>query len=244
MNAGHEWLLGELRQAARPITSDAWQNDSYGGSGRPFYNVSAPTRREIVRRWLRANPGISRSAVLTVVESLTEGKSHEEKTLAAILIAADAETRRRASPDDIERWLGRLNGWAEIDCLCQNVFQAEDFLGDWPRWKGLVVRLSRDRNINKRRASLVLLNASVRYSRDPRLRDLAFGVIERLEGERDILITKAVSWLLRSMVGQHREAVEAYLAAHGPSLPRIAVRETRMKLTTGVKSGRSRSQAR
>ena len=72
----------------------------------------------------------------------------------------------------------------------------------------------------------------------PRFRDLGFEVIEQLKSERPILITKAVSWLLRSMAGRHGAAVAAYLDAEAATLPAVAVRETRTKLKTGTKSGR------
>jgi 3-methyladenine DNA glycosylase AlkD len=65
-------------------------------------------------------------------------------------------------------------------------------------------------------------------------------VVERLKGERAILITKAVSWLLRALVDRHHEAVAVYVDANASSLPAIAVRETRTKLATGTKSGMSR----
>jgi 3-methyladenine DNA glycosylase AlkD len=79
----------------------------------------------------------------------------------------------------------------------------------------------------------------VRYSDDARLSDLSFALIERLKGERDILITKAVSWLLRNLTLRHKQEVAAYLKANGASLPPIAVRETTRKLKTGTKSGKS-----
>jgi 3-methyladenine DNA glycosylase AlkD len=63
-------------------------------------------------------------------------------------------------------------------------------------------------------------------------------VVARLEDERSILITKAVSWSLRTLIARHREAVVAYLARHEATLPKVALRETRMKLATGVKSRR------
>jgi len=243
MNGEHAALLAQLRQAARPTFLERHTTDSYGGSGHLFYNVSVPDRRAIARRWLAANRTMTPAAFLAVVESLFEGESHEEKTLAAILLGCHPTGRRDALPDDVDRWLGCLNGWAEIDSLCQNVFSAQEMLADWPEWRRLLEQLSRDANINKRRAALVLLNGPVHYTDEARFRDLALEFIGRLKGERDILITKAVSWLLRSMITRHREAVEACLAEHGSSLPAIAVRETRTKLATGTKSGRVRGGA-
>jgi 3-methyladenine DNA glycosylase AlkD len=244
MHEGHAAMLAELRSIGRFTGPGGRQNDSYGGSGRPYYGVGAPDRRAMVRRWIAGHKAEPAAEVLSLAESLFDGESHEEKTLGAILIAAHPKARAAAAPADVGRWLGRLHGWAEIDSLCQNVFGPEQMLADWPAWQALLEALSRDPNVNKRRAALVLLNAPNRYSGDPRFRDLGFDVIERLKGERDILITKAVSWLLRSMIARHRAAVAAYLAAEAPSLPAIAVRETRVKLATGTKSGRSKTAQR
>ncbi|HEY5070565.1 MAG TPA: DNA alkylation repair protein [Caulobacteraceae bacterium] len=240
----HAKLLAELRAAARPTSLERHQRDSYGGSGHLFYCVSAPTRRAIAKAWLAKHRSLDVKDFLAAVESLFAGQSHEEKTLAALLVGCHATARREVRPSDIDRWLGQLNGWAEIDALCQNVFGFEQMLAAWPDWRRLIQRLARDQNINKRRAALVLLNAPVHYCDDPRFSDLAFATIATLSGERDILITKAVSWLLRSMVKRRRDEVARYLAEHGPSLPRIAVRETATKLATGTKSGRGRTSSR
>ena len=241
MNPDHARLLEEIRAAGRPTAADRHQTDSYSGSGRPFYVVSAPAQRAIARRWLAERGALGSDAFLAVVESLFDGVSHEEKTLAALLLRENRKARRAVRPADVDRWLGKLNGWAEIDGLCQNHFAAEEMIADWPGWKALIEGLSRDADINKRRAAMVLLNAPVRYSDDARFVGLALAVIDRLKAERDILITKAVSWLLRSMITRHRAAVEACLAAHGSSLPAVAVRETRIKLATGTKSGRRKA---
>jgi 3-methyladenine DNA glycosylase AlkD len=240
MNPAHADLLAELKALARPIPPDWPTTDSYGGSGHLFYRVSVPERRTMARRWIAANKQAPTEDVLVVIDSLFQGESHEEKTLAALLLDYHAAARRKAVPADLDRWLSQLNGWAEVDSLCQNRFSAEEMLADWPAWRGMLERFSKDSDINKRRAAMVLLNAPVHKSDDPRFRDLALAVIERLMDERDILITKAVSWLLRSMAARHREAVERCLAEHAERLPKIAIRETRTKLATGTKSGRSK----
>jgi len=175
-----------------------------------------------------------------MAERLFRGEAYEEKTLAALLMQASARARRAATPAMVDRWLDHLQGWAEIDSLCASVFGPEQMGADWLAWRALIERLAGDANINRRRAALVLLCMPTRKSGDPRFRDLAFELVERLKREKPILITKAVSWLLRSMAAQHRAAVAAYLEANAASLPAIAVRETRVKLATGTKSGRSR----
>ncbi|HEY1928960.1 MAG TPA: DNA alkylation repair protein [Caulobacteraceae bacterium] len=240
MHPEHARLLAEIRALAPSPREEPPQRDSYGGSGHPFYRVGVPERRAIAKAWVARRRGRDPSETLAVIDSLFAGDSHEEKTLPGFILALDRVAHRRVRPADLDRWLGELNGWAEIDCLCQSVFTAEDMAADWPAWKALIDRLAADKNINKRRAALVLLNAPVRGSDDPCFRDLALQVIDTLKAERDILITKAVSWLLRTTTSRHRAAVEDYLAREADHLPKIAVRETRIKLATGTKSGRGR----
>jgi 3-methyladenine DNA glycosylase AlkD len=238
MHPEHARLLAELRAAAPVTPRGGSNNDSYGGSGRPFFGITAPVRRDIARRWAAARLDAAPAEILAVVESLSEGDTHEERTQGALLLAAHAGARRAARSEDVERWVGRLNGWAEIDCLCQNLFTWKDMAADWPAWKAMVERLRDSDNINKRRAALVLLNGPVNASDDARFAALAFEGLDTLQAERHILITKAVSWLLRSLTRRHRQAVIDYLERHAQTLPAVALRETRAKLATGTKSGR------
>ena len=235
MSPEHKALLEELKAAARPADS-RFDPASYLKSGATFINVAVPEQRRIAKTWLKAHGDWTTREILTLVGELVEGGSHEEKTVGLHLAEGLGRGRRPFGPAQVDPWLDHLVGWAEVDSLCQSMFGPEDLLGDWSIWSGFIRRLSKDANINKRRASLVLLNRSTRTSPDPRVRDLAFETVEVLKGEREIIITKAVSWLLRSMGEQHPAEVLAYLDAEGPTLPAIAVRETRIKLTTGRKT--------
>jgi 3-methyladenine DNA glycosylase AlkD len=235
--AEHARLVAALAAAGTPYFGDPQGNDSYSGSRHPFYFVSVPERRAMARWWLRTSKPTAEQ-VLAMADSLFRGRSHEEKTLGALLLGYSAAARRVATPAMVDAWLGELHGWAEIDSLCASVFSAADLTVGWPAWRGLIERLASDPNINKRRAALVLLATPTRTTDDPRFAELAFQVIGALAPERDILITKAVSWLLRSMTARHAAAVAAYLDAHGSVLPAIAIRETRAKLASGTKSGR------
>lgn len=235
--AEHAGLVAQLR-AAGTAYRGGQHNNSYTGSGHPFFNASVPDIRKIGRAWLAGRRKADDADLLAVVASLFIGEAYEEKVLAAILLAANARTRRLGTPALADGWLNHLQGWAEIDSLCASVFGPDEMEADWPAWRDLIRRLSQDPNINRRRAALVLLCRPTRTSSDPRYRDLAFEVVERLKSERDILITKAVSWLLRSMVQRHAPRVAGYLDGEAASLPAVAVRETRTKLRTGTKSGK------
>ena len=235
-------LVAQLRAAGKPYRGGQ-ANDSYTGSGHPFFNVSIPDLRRIARTWLAAHRRDTDPELFAVVDALFRGEAYEEKVLAAVLLGSNPRIWRQVTPAMVDGWMEDLKGWAEIDSLCAGAFWAEAMTTGWPAWRALIQQLARDPNIHKRRAALVLLTAPTRKSDDPRFRDLGFEVVERLKPERPILITKAVSWLLRSMAPRHGPAVGAYLEANAASLPAIAVRETRTKLATGTKTGRTRRTA-
>jgi 3-methyladenine DNA glycosylase AlkD len=235
MHAEHEALLKQLHAASRG-PDGRFNAQAYLGTGSRSLDVSVPARRKIARDWRAAHKDWPTPQVLALVEELVKGDTHEEKTLGLLILELLAPARRPFGPAEVDRWLDHLVGWAEVDSLCQSMFGPQDLLGDWPAWSALIRQLARDPNINKRRAALVLLTRPTRTSPDPRLRDLSFEAIDELKAEKPIIITKAVSWLLRSLAEQHGDAVGRYLDAERDSLPKIAVRETRAKLTTGRKT--------
>lgn len=161
------------------------------------------------------------------------GTSFDELAIAAYLVS---RVKNKIDPRLIDKWLNYTVGWAEVDSLCQSNFDAAVVLTNWPQWHQFLVKLSDDKNIQKRRASMVLLCKSLRQSDDSRLSDLAFELVDKLKFEKEILITKAVSWILRSLVKHHPDELAVYLENNQISLPRIAYREASKKLTTGRKN--------
>ena len=237
----HKVLIAGLEKHRRN-RAHSQANDSYLSSGHRYYDVSVPTLRTLAKAWLKENGDIPDAEFLTVLDGLYRGKSYEEKVLASILLSYHRTGPGTIGPKLLDGWLDHLVGWAEIDSLCvcsssasRRNFTEDEMLDDWSEWVRFIRKLSRDKNINKRRAALVFLTVPARYSEDKRLAALGFEVIGKLKSERHIMITKAVSWLLRSMVRHHERAVAAYIRENRHSLPAIAVRETTRKITTGRK---------
>lgn len=234
MHPHHKVLLASLEKHRRNrVHSQA--NDSYLSSGHRYYDVSVPSLRTLAKAWLKENKGVPDAEFLATLDGLYGGRSYEEKVLASILLSYHRAGRGTIGTKQLGAWLDGLVGWAEIDSLCASAFTADEIVANWPEWKRFIRTLSRDKNINKRRAALVFLTTPGRKSDDERLAALAFETIEALKQERDIIITKAVSWLLRSMVLLHKRAVSAYIKENRRSLPAIAVRETTRKIATGRK---------
>jgi 3-methyladenine DNA glycosylase AlkD len=235
-NAYHEELLAELERAAGP--GEPWEGlQHYLGTSKRCYPIKSGERGQVVKAFLARHRDLSLAEYTGLIGSLCRGESFDEIAMAGALLRFAPRLRKQLDPGLLVEWLGGVEGWAETDSLCMSHFTAQEVLARWDDWHRLLTRLAVDGNVHRRRASLVLLTKAVRDAADERLADLAFANIDRLRGERDTLITKAVSWLLRELVKHHRERVAGYLEANEASLPRIAVRETRNKLLTGKKSG-------
>ena len=214
------------------------QGDRYVGTLKPCYMFRAAVFGEIKRNWIKRHPDLALNEYIDLLNSLSQGATYNEFVFVGILLGALPQMRQALEPHHLDVWLDHAQGWAEVDAICQSSFTAQEMLSHWKEWKGLLVSFSKSDNIHKRRASLVLLTRPLRESADPRLARLAFANLDRLKAEKDILVTKAVSWLLRALIKYHREEVETYLKDNADSLPKIALEETRNKLTSGRKSGR------
>lgn len=213
-------------------------NIRYHGNNHYYYGLNVPIKRKIAKDFLHKNSKLSGSEFVEIVSQLVQGISFEEKTIAGYLVEIGQSFHSDITTKNIDSWLDHLMGWAEIDCLCQSSFKSTEILQNWLEWEILLDRFAKDKSISKRRASLVLLNKAVEQSSDERLSTSAFRNIDHLKIEKDIIISKAISWLLRSLVKNHRSKVENYLENNKDTLPRIAIRETHLKLNYGVKNYR------
>jgi len=235
VNPFHEEILKLIKKNSGQPTQHTFL-DSYLGNDHMRYPIAMPTLRAIAKEWMRANRDLDSAAVADLLTSLIEGKSSTEKVMAGIMMGYSSLPQRQFDPAFFDTWLDHLAGWAEVDAVCTGDFTITQLPADWPRWKKLLNKLSKDPNINKRRASLVLFCSPLSKVKDARLEEMAFRIIERLKSEKEVLITKAISWLLRSMIRHYRESVLVYVKENEQTLPKIAVRETLIKLKTGKKA--------
>lgn len=235
-NKYHLEILSELRRHVKGASeSDIEWIRNYIGTTKPCHPIGTEIERQIVREWARKHPELSPIEHVGLLTSLFQGESSNEISMAGKILEMTPKLRSSISPHLLDTWLNSVEGWAEADSLCQSKFSADEILARWKEWKALLTKLASDRNVHKRRASLVLLTKPVRNSEDRRLADLAFINIDKLKKDRSILVTKAVSWLLRDLIKNHRKRVETYLNENKDDLPKIALRETRKKLSTGRK---------
>ncbi len=225
-------LINKSKSGCKP-TDVVWVQ-KYLGSNKIFHGFSSRQMSLLVKTFLEDNK-LSESQSLELLNSLYQnGTTYTEIALAAMILPL-TPLIKSFDPKHLDLWLNYTHGWAENDILCQSNFSSDILLSNWENWQKWLKKFNQDKNINKRRASLVLLTKPLRQSNDLRLLKIAFENIENLKLEKEILITKAVSWALRALIKFHKEEVLDYLEKNKDTLPKIAYREALSKSLTGKK---------
>lgn len=230
-NKHQEDLVKLFKERENILDNNAWVK-KYLGTSKKYYNLKSLDKKNFIRDYLK-DVQLSFEDFVDLLLSLSKGDSFEELATMGTVLDFYPKYRNKLDTKTVDKLFDKVEGWAEVDVTC--VFTPEDLLTNWPEWEKLLTDFSTDKNIHKRRASLVLLTLPLRKSPDPRLYKMALKNVEKLKAEKEILITKAVSWVLRSMINNHPEIVREYLDKNKDSLPRIAVREVTTKLLTGKK---------
>lgn len=229
-----EILITELKKHQRPDIDQTFIQ-KYLGTPRHVLGVRSADLKKVAKKFLKEHE-LNDQQLIHLLSDLYTSDLFEARAVAGFILGNCHEFRSRLAFDQLESWLQELVGWCEIDTSCQHCFTAPEVLLRWSEWKSWITHLSESDSISLRRASLVLQNISVGESSESKLSQLATKTITTVIAEKDILITKAISWLLRSMIKQHRQTVSQYLADNLHRLPKIAIRETNKKLTTGKKN--------
>ena len=235
INSHHQAILDQIKAKSGKGTSHTFL-DSYLGNAHPRYAISAPVLRALAKDWMRSHHNLTCQEFSELIDSLIKAESSTEKVFAGILMDYATSEQGAFDPELFGDWLDHLEGWAEIDAVCTGAYAIKQIPAAWKKWRPFLKKLSVDKNIGKRRASLVFLCSPIAHSDDEDMAKIALGNIDRLKPEKEVLITKAISWLLRSMIRHHKKAVAKYVKQNHNTLPKIAVRETLVKLQTGTKT--------
>ena len=182
------------------------------GEGDQFLGVKVPEQRKIAKRY--------RQLPLDQVSQLLDSPFHEERLTALFILihqfqGGSEEEQRRIFELYVEK-RHRVNNWDLVDSSAHHI------LGAWleNRDRDLLYQWAHHGTLWERRMAMI---ATFRYLCQNEYAD-SLRIAEILLEDAHDLIHKAVGWTLREVGKRDLEAEKAFLEAHGPRMPRTALR--------------------
>lgn len=161
-----------------------------------------------------------------------------------VVIYGHPTALRQLRVADLERMGHNVDSWGDVDTLCclTNTLWRTGRLSD-----ATLRRWARSESRWWRRSSLVTLimkppkksperKALIKVRGDHHEPDRMLPFCEMLLDDRDDMVEKAMSWVLRELAVPHPGTVREFLAKHEDRLAARVLREVRNKLETGVKN--------
>lgn len=189
--------------------------------------------RKIAASFRKEHKELAFIEYVKLLNALFTAPSFEEIVMGSLILGSFPKRISRIPEEKLDGWLSGFTGWAEVDIYCDEVDTW--ITNNLKQGVALLKRWNKDLYLEKRRASLVVLCRTFRHDPDPKWKTLGLSFINNLTHEKHVMITKAISWILRAMIKYHKEDVRRYLNDHLATLPKIAIREVTRKLETGKK---------
>lgn len=167
------------------------------------------------------------------IPALLKSVTHEDRLLALLILVrcvskADEAVKKRAYTLYLAHTL-YVNNWDLVDASAPAIVGG--YLADKAR--DPLYRLAASPSLWERRISVVATHYFIR--RDDFADTLL--IAERLIGDREDLIHKAVGWMLREVGKRHQPTLESFLRRHGKVMPRTALRYAIERFPAEVRRG-------
>lgn len=204
-------------------------------SGMSNFGVRVPILRKISKDWLKKNKDTSNTEFLNLIQTLWKQPIFELRSLAQDLLMAHRKFFKQFDWKIGETWLEDVNNWVHCDVLSSQIL-AFLVLWDKSHLKSLKSYLKKPGKWY-RRAGIVSLLQLIRKKQIEAKEVLE--MIDEIEDDKDPMIQKAISWVLREMIrAGYKKEVEKYLNQNKSIFATYVVREVNNKLRTGLKSGK------
>jgi 3-methyladenine DNA glycosylase AlkD len=182
------------------------------GEGDRFIGVKVPAIRKVAQEF--------RGLPLPEVECLLRSEIHEERLLALVILVGQFQKGDNASRKRIyDLYLAKtqhINNWDLVD------LSAPQIVGGYleNRSRKPLDRLAKSTSLWERRISILATHWFIRHG------DFAdtFRIAEKLLGDEEDLISKAVGWMLREVGKRDVAVLERFLREHCRVMPRTMLR--------------------
>ena len=182
------------------------------GEGDRFLGLTTPDLRRTAMRY--------RDLPLGDIEKLLDSGLHEHRAAALLILVWQYEHGTEALQEKIFKFYlahtARINGWDLVDISAPRIVGCH--LKKRPR--KVLDKLAKSPMLWERRIAMVSTMALIRSGE---IED-ALRIAEKLLGDREDLMHKAVGWMLREVGRVSRPALLEFLEAHYARVPRTALR--------------------
>jgi 3-methyladenine DNA glycosylase AlkD len=210
-------LRARLREIAHPVVALHAQRffktgpGEYGAGDR-FLGIRVPALRQAAR----ASRDLAERDVLVLLRS----RFHEERLLALLVLVEEFRRADVARQAEIYRLyvvnLDYVNNWDLVDSSAGQIVGAH-LAG---RSRRPLYRLARSPDLWRRRVAIM---ATFHFIRNGDFAD-TLAIADRLLGDREDLIHKAVGWMLREVGNRDRATAERFLRTRHAKMPRTMLR--------------------
>ena len=204
----------------------AEKEKSYLKSPYKFFGVPVPFMEKMAKDFKRENKDIDKKSVFELAERLWDSEYHQEKTLAIKLLQQFSEHLDYESMPMLERMLSESTGWDHVDGISTHLVEA--VLRKDRKAYGYLKKWSKSENFWMRRASLISQILLFREGNGDK--ELFFSFAERMIGEKEFFIRKAIGWGLRDMSKVYPDAVFGFLMKFKGKASGLTLREGSKRL--------------
>jgi 3-methyladenine DNA glycosylase AlkD len=182
------------------------------GEGDQFRGIAVPVVRQAIRPF--------RTMPIAEIDAILQSPWHEDRLAALLLLVHQFErgeeaTQKRIYDLYVKRF-DRINNWDLVDT------SAPQIIGGWlaDRDRGVLTKWAKSPRLWTRRVAVL---ATLYFIRRNDFDDI-LRLAERLLGDREDLMHKAVGWMLREVGKRDEAALEAFLVEHCRAMPRTMLR--------------------
>jgi 3-methyladenine DNA glycosylase AlkD len=177
-----------------------------------FLGIKVPLTRSLARE--------GQDLPFLDLETLLESPLHEERLLALLILVHQfqkgGEDRQRGIFLFYLNHTDRINNWDLVDLSAPHILGA--YL--YGHKKSIPYRLVRSKSLWERRLGVLASHYFIRQN----VFTETLRIAERLLGDREDLIHKAVGWMLREVGKRDLETAEGFLRLHYQKMPRTMLR--------------------
>ena len=220
----------ELKVLGTPARAESER--AYLKSDLEFYGTSVPHMRTVVKRFLRANPGLATDQLIATCAALWapvgDHAIHERRAAAVLLLDERPRLLSIADVPTIERFIRESKTWAYVDTLAGHVvarLAAHD-----PALLDVLDRWLVDDDFWIRRSAVLALSDLLR---DGRELNRFFRYADTLLPEKEFFIRKVLGWVARETGRRYPDDVSAWLRRNQAGMNGVTLREAVKYLPDG-----------